>query len=318
MGARRARPGGASGVMDARVPSRTAQYMALFRALESVQPSERRLVEDRAAVRFLDLRLRAVVCAARLAPLRSLLIAFIDRRWPGPRLSGVVRTRVIDDLIQGALRDGATQLVLLGAGYDTRASRLCAAASATVFEVDHPATQRRKRMALGSTPDQVRYVPVDFERDALAQALSDAGLDRAGRSCVLWEGVFSYLTSEAIDQTLAAVVEMCAPGSSLILTYVDQRALDERRSSRNNAWLAAVGEVGEPFLSGLDPAQAPAFFAARHLELCSDESTADAARRLGVAGAQGIPGFYRLASLRVGGRSATIDGPAIRGESKTC
>jgi methyltransferase (TIGR00027 family) len=279
-------------------PARTAEYMALFRALESARSPGRRLFDDRDAVRFLRPTLRALVRAASLPPLQSSTAAFIDRRWPGPRPSGVVRTRVIDDFVTGAMQAGCTQLVLLGAGYDTRATRLPAVASSTVFEVDHPLTQARKRAALGHAPEHIRYVPLNFERDRLAPALSNAGFDLDQRTCVVWEGVFSYLTPEAIDVTLAALVELCARASQIVLTYVDQRALDGH-SAHSQAWFTAVRDVGEPFRTGLDPDHARAFFAARGLALLGDESTADAAQRLGTDNAHTIPAFYRLATVAV-------------------
>ncbi len=74
----------------------------------------------------------------------------------------------------------------------------------------------------------MRYVPLDFERGPLAPALASAGFDREQCTCVVWESVFSYLTPEAIDVTLAALVQLCAPGSQILLTYVDERALDDR------------------------------------------------------------------------------------------
>lgn len=274
--------------------------MALFRAIESAQRPDRRLFEDPYATRFLRPALRAVACAARLPPARAAIVGFIDSRWPGPRLSGVVRTRVIDDFVVDAMRDGCTQLLLLGAGYDTRASRLPALSATSVFEVDHPATQERKRRAMGKLAERVRYIPVDFERDPLPPAITGAGFDSRQRTCVLWEGVFSYLTTDAIDVTLAALVELCSPGSRILLTYVDQRVLGgDSHAHASQAWLTAVSDVGEPFRTGLDPSQAPAFFAARGLGLRHDESTAEAARRLGVAGARDIPDFYRLATLEV-------------------
>jgi methyltransferase (TIGR00027 family) len=202
--------------MKSGMPSRTAEYMALFRALESAGGPRRRLFEDRAAASFLRPSLRALARAARVPPLHSLIVSVIDRRWPGPRPSGVVRTRVIDDFVTGAMRAGCTQLVLVGAGYDTRATRLPAVAAGIVFEVDHPVTQARKRRALGALAERVRYVPVDFERDSLAPALIDAGFDPSQRACVVWEGVFSYLTPEAIDVTLTALVELCPPASQIL------------------------------------------------------------------------------------------------------
>jgi methyltransferase (TIGR00027 family) len=279
-------------------PSRTAEYMALFRALESARGADRRLFADPDATRFLRPSLHAVAIAARWSPLRAPILAFIDRRWPGPRLSAVVRTRVIDDFVVSAVDGGCTQLLLLGAGYDTRATRLAQVSSMVVFEVDHPATQARKRAALGSPPERVRYVPVDFEHDRLPPALAGAGFDRDQPTCVLWEGVFSYLTPEAIDATLSALVELCGSGSRILITYVDRRALDAP-SSYPQAWLTVVRDVGEPFRTGLDPGQAHAFFARRKLSLRHDESTTEAALRLGVRGAQRIPDFYRLATLQV-------------------
>jgi methyltransferase (TIGR00027 family) len=282
-------------------PSRTAEYMALFRALESAQAADRRLCEDSDAARFLRPALRVVAIAARRPALRAPIVAFIDRRWPGPRLSGVVRTRVIDDFVVSAVDGGCTQLVLLGAGYDTRATRLAEVSSTVVFEVDHPATQAHKRSVLGPLPERIRYVPVDFEHDRLLSALVDAGFDRDQPSCMLWEGVFSYLTPEAIDATLSALVELCGSGSRILITYVDQLALDAP-SSYPQAWLTVVRDVGEPFRTGLDPSHAQAFFAQRKLSLRHDESTTEAALRLGVEGAQSIPDFYRLATLEVDAR----------------
>lgn len=293
--------------MNSGAPSRTAEYMALFRALESARPNGERLFEDRAAASFLRLTLRAVAFAARFPPAHSMIVRLIDHRWPGPRLSGVVRTRAIDDFVTGAMRAGGSQLVLLGAGYDTRATRLPAVASSTVFEIDHPATQARKRAALGHVAERIRYVPLDFESDALQPALIDAGLVQSQRTCVLWEGVFSYLTPQAIDVTLAALAEVCAPGSQILLTYVDQRFLD-RSSPHPEAWVRAVNDAGEPFQTGIDPIHAQAFFAARNLTLQGDESTTQAARRLGVPKAHTIPDMYRIATLQIAPISPPRDG----------
>ncbi len=205
---------------------------------------------------------------------------------------------MIDDFVTSAMQAGCDQLVLLGAGYDTRATRLPAAAASTVFEVDHPVTQVRKRAALGHVPERIRYIPLDFESNALRPALIDAGLDQNQRTCVLWEGVFSYLTPQAIDVTLASLVGICAPGSQILLTYVDQRFLDTS-SPQRHAWVTAVNDAGEPFQTALDPIHAQAFFAARKLTLLSDESTTQAARRLDVPKANTIPDTYPLATLQV-------------------
>jgi methyltransferase (TIGR00027 family) len=282
-------------------PSRTAAYMALFRAIESGRPAGERLFHDPLAPAFLDRRLRTAARAARLPIVGRLVPWFIDRRWPGPRPSGVVRTRVIDDAVREALVEGCSQLVLLGAGYDTRAYRLPEAAVVETFEVDHPVTQAAKRAGLAqvqATPSRhIHSVAVDFEHDSLAESLEAAGLRRSERTCVVWEGVFSYLTTDAIDATLRWVVETCAAGSRMILTYVDETAL--RSTDHGAAWIAAVDRAGEPFITGLEPSAAGDFFAARRLRLVSDRSTREWAERLAPRDAARIPDLYRVAVLDV-------------------
>jgi methyltransferase (TIGR00027 family) len=276
--------------------------MALFRAIESSRPAGERLFADPLAAAFLDRPLRIAALAARLPVIGGVVPWYIDRRWPGPRPSGVVRTRVIDDSVRGALADGCSQLVLLGAGYDTRAYRLPEAAGVETFEVDHPVTQAAKRAALervGATAfPRVHRVAVDFEQDSLADSLEAAGLQRSARTCVVWEGVFSYLTTDAIDATLRWVVETCAAGSRLILTYVDAAAL--RSAEQASPWIAAVEQAGEPFITGLDPPEAAGFFAARGLHLVADKSTREWARILAPHDASKIPDVYRVAVLDVG------------------
>jgi methyltransferase (TIGR00027 family) len=288
--------------MHAGTASRTAAYMALFRAIESARPAGKRLFADPFAAAFLDRPLRLAAFAARFPVVGELVPRYIDRRWPGPRPSGVVRTRVIDDAVRDALAEGCSQLVLLGAGYDTRAYRLPELAEIETFEVDHPITQDVKRAVLGrvlpNLPSRAHFVPLDFERDSLAAALVAAGFRPGAPTCVVWEGVFSYLTIGAIDRTLNWAVTACATGSRLVLTYVDEAVL--RWTGKKPAWIAAVDNAGEPFITGLDPTLAAKFFAERGLHLLADESTRDSAERLDPGAAPAIPDFYRVAVLEVG------------------
>jgi methyltransferase (TIGR00027 family) len=275
--------------------------VALFRAIETARPADRRLFTDPLAPAFLTGRLKRAALAARTPCIGDAVPKYIDRRWPGPRLSAVVRTRVIDDALRDAIAAGCRQLVLLGAGYDTRPYRLPETTGMGAFEVDHPATQAIKRTVLErelpAMPSRVRFVPVDFERDSLDEALNGAGLDHQVKTCVVWEGVFSYLTTEAIDATLGWCVRACPAGSRLVLTYLDQAAIGPR--DETPAWIAAVEDAGEPFITGLDPARAAEFFADRRLALVTDESTRDGAERLLPERAEEIPGFYRVALLEV-------------------
>lgn len=265
-------------------PSRTARFVALFRALETRLPADRRLFADPFAEDFLDGRLAAALAAARVPGTGPLVPAYIDRRWPGTRVSVLVRTRFIDEALERAVDDGVAQLVLLGAGFDARAYRLDAAERTRVLEVDAPETQSVKRAAiehrLGRTPENVSWVPVDFERDDLAASLRDAGLDPAAPAFFVWEGVTPYLTPEAVDATLRAMASLAAPGSRLVFTFLDRAGLDgAKRMQGARASAGSARRTGEPFLFGLDPAGVPAYLAERGFELSEQVASADLAGR---------------------------------------
>ncbi|HEU0176393.1 MAG TPA: class I SAM-dependent methyltransferase [Blastocatellia bacterium] len=131
----------------------------------------------------------------------------------------VARTVAIDDAVRGA---ASPQLVILGAGLDGRAWRMPELGETTVFEVDHPDSQRDKRervAALTSAARDIRFAPVDFTRDNLDDALAAAGHDPALATTWLWEGVVMYLTQADVEATLTVIERRSAAGSRLIVAY---------------------------------------------------------------------------------------------------
>src|SRR5262249_59401268 len=125
--------------------SRTAALVALYRAIESSRSAATRLFDDSLAPAFLGWRFRWALRLSRLPLLGAALPwSIVDGHWSGPRGTVAVRTRYIDDVLGAALRGGAEQVVILGAGFDCRAYRIPDIARTRVFEVDHPATQAKK------------------------------------------------------------------------------------------------------------------------------------------------------------------------------
>jgi methyltransferase (TIGR00027 family) len=286
--------------------SRSAEHVALFRALESARRG--RIFDDPYAVRFLPYRYRLLVQSARVAWVGRRLERYLAERWPaGPRASAVVRTRLIDDLVSEALAAGARQVVLLGAGYDSRAYRLPSLATVAVYEVDHPATQAAKHRLIRAQvrPDRrrhVRFVPVDLVRDDLASALGRAGFAAPERTVVVWEGVTNYLTADVVEATLRHLVELTASGSRVIFTYLDRAALDGSGTfSGVEEWHAVVRQQGEPWRFGFDPAQLPRYLAERGMALTLDLSARDAAARylLPIGRREPTAAFYRIAQAEV-------------------
>jgi methyltransferase (TIGR00027 family) len=131
----------------------------------------------------------------------------------------VPRTVAIDDAIRGR---PAPQLVIAGAGLDGRAWRMRELRDIDVFEVDHPASQLDKRERVGDRPPMSRsltYAPADLGRDRLADALGAAGHLPTVATTWVWEGVVPYLSEAEVTATVAAIGELSAPGSRLIVNY---------------------------------------------------------------------------------------------------
>ena len=136
------------------------------------------------------------------------------------------RTVAVDRVLADAVRpDRRPQVVLLGAGLDSRPWRLPDLAGATVFAVDHPASQsdaRRRAASLTHPACDLRHVPVDLAAEALAPALAAAGHDADRPTVWVWEGVVPYLTTSQVTATVEAVAAASAPGSTLALTYQER------------------------------------------------------------------------------------------------
>ena len=137
-------------------------------------------------------------------------------------LDGILlRVAFIDHLLA---QNPCAQVVILGAGLDTRAWRLPALRDVQLFEVDHPDTQAYKRARaakLGAPHVQPRYVAVDLTRGGLAQALRAAGHDAHSPTVWIWEGVIMYLDDAALRGTLEVIRSLSAPNSTLIAHYYE-------------------------------------------------------------------------------------------------
>jgi len=221
----------------------TAFSIAEVRAAETHLPPKSRLFDDPYARHFL-----AAGAHAREATERYLSLPFFR---DGIRL----RTRFIDDEVRAALRAGARQLVLLGAGFDARGIRLAEATSAgvTTFEVDTPEQLARKRACLEAAevvvPASVRHVPFDFAESrlegVLGPRLADAGWSSEQRTLFVWEGVIGYIDSEAIDDSLRFMASASHVGARVIFTFGEAN-LDPVPAAKRvrRAGFASYEEVG--------------------------------------------------------------------------
>jgi methyltransferase (TIGR00027 family) len=202
-------------------PSRTAHFVAHGRALADAGLSHVPDFHDPTARVFLNAKGKRSLTKTERADREG-------RRGIGIEMARVMadmialRTAVIDTAVRNAIAGGATQLVILGAGYDGRAWRMPELAGVKVFEVDHPATQSDKRTRLAELPPPtgiVTFVPIDFQMEPLGAVLDRAGHNRSSPTCWIWEGVVMYLTRDVMRATLAGIAGGSAPGSTLIVNY---------------------------------------------------------------------------------------------------
>jgi methyltransferase (TIGR00027 family) len=288
--------------------SRTAEYMAFFRALESVRPEERRLFVDRLAERFVRSSLRWAVRASRWPMLARIVESYADWRLPGARTSAISRTKMIDDAVREALRDGIRQVVILGAGFDCRAYRLSEMAGAKVYEVDHPATLAVKREILSEAlleiPNSVRFVETDFNRRRLREVLMEAGFESQQPTMFLWEGVTNYLSRETVDDVFGYVGN-CGAGSRIVFTYVHKGLLDgTARFEGGERILRDVERIGEPWTFGFVPEGLAEYLKTRGVYLARDFSAKGYRRIYWGEAARKMKGyeFYHVAIADVGER----------------
>jgi methyltransferase (TIGR00027 family) len=160
------------------------------------------------------------------------------------------RSRYAEDRLAEAVERGARQYVVLGAGLDTFAYRN-PHSGLRVFEVDLPATQEWKRALLDKAgiarPEGLRFVPLDFEHQTLAEGLAEAEFDRGAAAFFGWLGVVPYLTLAAFQATMRVIAQLPA-GSGVSFDYaVRPESLSAVGRKAFDTLAGRVAAAGEPF-----------------------------------------------------------------------
>ena len=270
--------------MEEGKPSFTAEIDAVIRTAETEKPESERLCYDPFARGFLGTTNRVI---GMIPPLRRLGLWYIERKHPFILDCIPARTRYIDEYLNKCIDDGLEQLIILGAGYDSRAYRLeRLRETVTVFEVDHPATQQRKmellKKMMDPLPSNVVYVPIDFNKEMLPQRMSESGFDRDKKSLFIWEGVTPLLTAEAVNETLKFVAENSGPGSSIIFNYILKSLVDGtcqiegakeiRRAFSRGGMLDFHSNRGDRLMFGIEEGTIEAFLSERGFQQIIDIS----------------------------------------------
>jgi len=263
--------------------SKTAEYVAFYRALETLERRREPLFEDAFAASFLWPPHALAIRASRAGAVHGLVCMHVDRNAPGARLVSALRTRFFDDLARDSAAHGIRQLVVLGAGFDCRAHRLAELSTTRVFEVDREemsaAKQAGLRRAQARAREDIHYVGSDLAAEAPNDALIRSGWDATLPTLFLCEGVTNYLTEAAVLRIFSATGR-AAPKSRLAFSYIDRALLDGTFRGRDGARLRhRVRELKEPWTFGIDPAEVQALLAGHGLTLREELSMETCRRR---------------------------------------
>jgi len=248
--------------------SSTAGYTCFSRACATREKDERFRGPDYLAEIFMP-------------PIPSILlkVPFL-RKWSMHKMFPIgmyeyvlARTGVFDAVFVEALKRGFPQIVLLGAGMDTRAFRFQERNNdAMIFDLDIHATQRYKREILKrkkiALPAGLVFVPIDFNKECLADVLARAGYQDGRQTLFLGEGVIMYLEAESVDGTLAFIHDSAAEGSIVVFDYV--RASVLRRENTLYGEKSAydtVANADERWTFGIEDGAIEGFLAERGFKL---------------------------------------------------
>jgi methyltransferase (TIGR00027 family) len=237
--------------------STTAEGMALVRAIEASRPPDKRISYDPIA--------RALVNPISVFLSKLVIDSGIYDRFFAPGVGAIefitARERYI---LKACLSEGLDQVVILGAGFDTRAYRVAGIEQTRVFEVDHPTTQevklKRLKKVIDPLPDHVTFIPVDVDTDTLAERLLASSYNEQGKTLFIWQGLTMYLTPKGIDSSLAFITNHSGPDSAVIFDYFYNETLRDMKMKTTRRITRAIGER---LIFGIDEGQVEPFLTRR-------------------------------------------------------
>lgn len=260
--------------MAKKTVGRTALGAAACRFMEQFQPDGIRLFEDPVAHALLGTPVRWMF---QIAGMRNFTINQMDAITKGIYGSQICRTRYIDDTARESLAKGIDQLAILGAGFDTRPYRLSGMEQVRVFEVDLPTVQNEKKQRLqkylGRLPEQVTFIPIDFDLQSLDSVFVATSFDPSRPAVFIWEAVTQYITEDAVRRTLAFVGKS-APGSVLLFTYVLKSIIERRSDIPGADKMMDFVANDSPWLFGLEPSTLADYLKPFGLKLVADVGNA--------------------------------------------
>lgn len=288
----------------------TARMVCLKRAISYFEPDPVLKCGDRLAEKFLPPFFAYVARHHALAKLY--LRAFV--RIPKSYEYVVARTKLVDRVF-ARYAAGVEQVVIFGAGFDSRAIRFAAELRhAVVFELDSEFTQREKRGLLFKKkvplPANLRFVPLDLNGAGAAAALACAGFEAGKPTLFLLEGLTMYLDRRAIDEVFGFIGDSAGAGSVAVFDYLYAAVLRrENLKPEEERLLSVLDSIGERFSFGLERGGLADFLGNYGLEQVADHCPRELAASF-LAGPDGMPAAETLGIYGIAIAEKTAHRPA--------
>ena len=265
--------------MKENTASKTAQYMALFRAIETNRPNNKKLFNDPFAIKFLDKKLQFLTKFSRIPILGRCIPFIIHKKAPGAISSGIARTKYIDDLLSYSVLNGIKQVIILGAGFDTRALRLDFLKNIIIIEIDHPDTSNFKISILNKymekLPENILFYQADFNKQSLSEIAAQAKINFNLPTTLIWEGVTNYLTSESINATFQFTRNFTVD-FNMIFTYIDKSVIENPTEFQGTKKIYSVLINNEEnWTFGFNPKELPNYLSQYNLKIIKDVNATD-------------------------------------------
>ncbi len=242
--------------------SRTAEYTCLARCLSYLEKREQYKSGDAVSLVVMNNLIRPLLHF-------SLFKRQLMKQYPAGMYEYVIaRTKAIDGELKRALEQGIEQVLIFGAGFDSRGIRFRdASKNARIFELDAPATQKAKleryREKHVEVPDNMVFVSVDFDREGLPECLDRAGFEKGRPSLFILEGLTMYLQPESVHSTFKIIAEYAGPGSRVVFDHIYASVIrQEHLYEAEQEIVSNVTAAGERLHFGIEKGQVSQFLSA--------------------------------------------------------
>ena len=248
----------------------TAFGAAAVRLMEQYEPDNKRLFDDPIVYHLTNPFLRILL---KFKFIRNYFTGLSDNVAKGIIGGQICRTKYIDEKTLSIINE-IEQVLILGAGLDTRAYRLKGIEKLKVYEIDLPNIQQIKKRKLkkyfGNLPSNVNFIPIDFNKDKLENVLNNS-LDLTKSSLIIFEAVTQYINNYAVDGTFKFISKFPA-GSYLLFTYVLQDVIE--RKIKDAIKLMDWSEKNRsPFIFGINSSEVESFLNPYNLKMIEDVGT---------------------------------------------